>query len=228
MLFRASVLAGCVLLLSGCNNDANTLNGQYYDFSQSSQQWQAGFADYDSDNAEIYELDSGLRDLPAGFIGKGFYLAGMNRSDDLFMFISRQITGLEPSSRYQLSVAVQLLTNAGAGCVGIGGAPGEAVYLKFGYAEQQPAQNGYYLNVDKGQQSQDGSHGRVIGDIAANGLSCDGLGFASKTVVSAGRTPLQFTSNSDGSIWVFIGTDSGFEGLTRLYYQQVELYLTKL
>lgn len=109
MFFRASVLAGSVLLLSGCNNDANTLNGQYYNFSQSSQQWQAGFADYDSDNAEIYELDSGLRDLPAGFTGKGFYLAGMNRSDDLFMYISRQITGLEPSSRYQLSVAVQLL-----------------------------------------------------------------------------------------------------------------------
>lgn len=220
------LLAVSLLLLTGCEIDTVPPSEHYYNFNQGNQQWQAGFADYPDDNADIYQLTSGIRDLPAGFSGKGFYLAGMNRSDDLFMYIKRQITGLEPSSRYQLSVAVRFLTDAGADCFGIGGAPGESVYLKFGYAEQEPKQAGYYLNVDKGNQSQDGSRGRVIGNIAAADIGCDGQKFAGKTVTGSGNTPLRFTSNADGTIWVFIGTDSGFEGLTRLYYQELELRIT--
>ena len=222
------IIAISLLLLNGCDIEYRTPSEHYYDFHQGTQQWQAGFSDYPSDNADIYQLDSGLRDLPAGFAGKGFYLAGMNRSDDLFMYIKKQISGLQPSTRYQLSVAVKFLTDAGANCVGIGGAPGEAVYVKFGYAEQQPQQENYYLNIDKGNQSQDGSNARVIGNIAATALSCDGQRFASKTLTGAGNTPLQLTSSPDGTIWVFIGTDSGFEGLTRLYYQQLELRFTAL
>ncbi len=221
-----SMLAGSLLMLTGCEIDTVNPSEHYYNFNQGSQQWQAGFSDYPSDNAAIYQLASGIRDLPTGFSGKGFYLAGMNRSDDLFMFIKRKITGLQPSTRYQLSISVRFLTDAGANCVGIGGAPGESVFLKFGYAEQEPKQDGYYLNVDKGNQSQDGSHGRVIGNIAATGLSCEANSFASKTVTGSGKTPLRFTSNADGTAWVFIGTDSGFEGLTRLYYQEVQLGIT--
>ena len=220
-LFSASLL-----LLAGCDIDTVNPSDHYYNFNQGNQQWQAGFSDYPNDNADIYQLDSGIRDLPTGFSGKGFYLAGMNRSDDLFMFIKRKITGLQPSSRYQLSASVRFLSNAGTNCFGVGGAPGESVYLKFGYAEQEPIQADYYLNVDKGNQSQDGSHSRVIGNVAAEEAGCDGEKFAGKTVTGAGETPLQFTSNADGTIWVFIGTDSGFEGLTRLYYQELELRIT--
>lgn len=217
------LLAGSLLLLSGCDIEYGTLPAHYYDFRDGAQQWQPGFSDYPSDNADIYELESGIRALPTGFSGTGFYLAGMNRSDDLFMYIKKQITGLEPSTRYQLSVSVRFLTDAGANCVGIGGAPGESVYLKFGYAATEPKQAGYYLNADKGNQSQDGTQGRVIGNIAAADLECDGEKFASKTVTDSGTTPLHFTSNADGTIWIFIGTDSGFEGLTRLYYQELDL-----
>lgn len=219
-------LLACSWLLASCEIDTVNRSAHYYDFNQGNQQWQAGFSDYPSDNADIYQLDSGIRNLPTGFAGKGFYLAGMNRSDDLFMYIKRKITGLEPSSRYQLSVSVRFLTNAGKNCMGVGGAPGESVYLKFGYAEQEPMQAGYYLNVDKGNQSQDGTHARVFGNIAAADADCNGGKFAGKIVTGAGDTPLQFTSNADGTVWVFIGTDSGFEGLTRLYYQELELRIT--
>ncbi|SEH85542.1 hypothetical protein SAMN05660691_01819 [Rheinheimera pacifica] len=217
------LLAGSLLLLTGCDIEYGTLPEHYYDFRHDAHQWQPGFSDYPRDNADIYQLESGMRDLPTGFSGKGLYLAGMNRSDDLFMYIKKQITGLQPSTRYQLSVSVRFLTNAGADCMGVGGAPGESVYLKFGYAATEPKQAGYYLNADKGNQSQDGTQARVIGNVAAPGISCDGQNFASKTVSGGGNTPLQFTSNADGTIWVFIGTDSGYEGLTRLYYQELEL-----
>lgn len=217
------LLISSLLLQTSCDIEYGLVPQHYYDFRQGAQQWQAGFSDYPSDNADIYQLQSGIRTLPSGFEGQGFYLAGINRSDDLFMYIKKQITGLQPSTRYQLSVSLRFLTDAGANCVGTGGAPGESVYLKFGYDATEPKQAGYYLNTDKGNQSQDGTQARVIGTIAAPEIGCDGQNFASKTLTGSGNTPLQFTSNADGSIWVFIGTDSGFEGLTRLYYQELEL-----
>lgn len=223
-----ALLTSSLLLLNGCELDTGTSPAHYYDFRQGNQQWQAGFSDYPTDNATTYELESGIRNLPTGYTGQGFYLKGMNRSDDLFMYIKRKITGLEPATRYQLSVSVRFLTDAASDCMGVGGAPGESVYLKFGYASQEPQQSGYYLNVDKGNQSQDGSNARVIGNIASGEISCDSDKFASKIVSGSGNTPLQFTSNADGSIWVFLGTDSGFEGLTRLYYRELELRFTPL
>lgn len=217
-----------VLLLNGCDVEYGTKPQHYYDFRQNAQQWQTGFTDYPTDNADIYQLQSGIRDLPTGFSGKGLYLAGMNRSGDLFMYIKKQIRGLEPSTRYQLSASVRFLTDAGADCISVGGARGKAVYVKFGYAATEPKQDGYYLNADKGNQAQDGTQARVIGNIASPELNCSGLQFASKTVTGSGNTPLQFTSNADGSIWVFVGTDSGYEGLTRLYYQELELRFTAI
>ena len=123
MPFRVlSLLLGSMLSLTSCDIDYASDTDYYYDFRQGSQQWQAGFSDYSSDNADIYQLDSGLRPLPTGFSGTGYYLQGMNRSDDLFMYLKRQISGLQPTTSYQLAVSVRLRTDAGANCVGVGGA----------------------------------------------------------------------------------------------------------
>ena len=77
-----ALLTSSLLLLNGCEIDTGTSPAHYYDFRQGNQQWQAGFSDYPTDNATIYELQSGVRNLPTGFTGQGFYLQGMNRSDE--------------------------------------------------------------------------------------------------------------------------------------------------
>lgn len=217
------------LLLAGCkvqlNNDEKDAKFDYQ-FNLGAQGWQAGFADYPADNADIYQLDAGIKTLPAGFSGTGFMLSGHNRSDDLFMFIKRRISGLEPSTRYQASVKVTLLSHSGAGCVGIGGAPGESVYLHFGYADIEPKQQGYTLNVPKGNQSQDGAQSKVMGDIAVADIPCDGSRYKTKSLSSVPAKNLTLTTDSSGSIWFFIGTDSGYEGKTTLFYQGIELTLT--
>ena len=54
--------------------------------------WTAGFADLPADfDPALYELDSGHRPLPDGLEGRGLYIQGHNRSDDLFMFFKRQV-----------------------------------------------------------------------------------------------------------------------------------------
>ena len=216
------LLAGCKVQLNSDEKDAKF----DYQFNLGAQGWQAGFADYPADNADIYQLDAGIKTLPAGFSGTGFMLSGHNRSDDLFMYMKRRISGLEPSTRYQASAKVTLLSHSGAGCVGIGGAPGESVYLHFGYADIEPKQQGYTLNVAKGNQSQDGAQSKVLGNIAVTGVPCDGSKYQAKTISSAADKRLTFTSDSSGAVWIFIGTDSGYEGKTTLFYQGIELKLT--
>lgn len=218
-----------LVLLSGCKIDLTdkeqTANFQYA-FAQGALGWQAGFADYPQENSGNYELGSGIKTLPSGFTGSGFMLSGHNRSDDLFMYLKRRITGLSPSSRYQASLKVSFLSHSGAGCVGIGGAPGEAVYLHFGYADIEPKQSGYTLNVPKGNQSQDGAQSKVLGDIAVAGLPCDASKYQSKMLSSTATKNLTLTTDASGAVWIFVGTDSGFEGKTTLYYQNIELNFT--
>ena len=83
-----------------------------------------------------------------------------------------------------LTNLLTFLSNAGVDCAGVGGAPGESVYLKFGYGDKEPKQEGYYLNLDKGQQAESGSHAKVIGNVAAQGADCGGVKFAEKTIQS--------------------------------------------
>jgi len=218
--------------MAGCDGEISLgqpgTNRYQYNFTLGAQNWQVGFSDYPVEHAEIYELKHGIKALPKGFSGQGLMLSGHNRSDDLFMFIKRRITGLTPNSRYRASLKLNFLSNIGEGCYGIGGSPGESVFVKFGYAEQEPKQAEYYLNVPKGYQSEDGSQAKVIGNFAAKDANCEATVYKSKTIETTAAQTLEFTSNADGSIWLFIGTDSGFEGLTTIYYRAVDLLLVPL
>ena len=41
------------------------------------------------------------------------------------------------------------------------------------------------------------------------------------------QTPFSAKANDKGELWLIVGTDSGFEGLTTLYYTQIKASLTK-
>lgn len=221
-------------MLSACNADIRIGNGfateerQIFDFESGPQGWIAGFSDYDVNNAAIFNLQSGVTALPNDTSRKGFRLAGNNASDDLFMFITSRFRGLRVSTRYTADVVVELISNAGANCAGIGGAPGESVYVKFGFAEQQPMQEGYFLNVDKGNQSNGGAQASVIGNVAIANLDCSGVSFGRKTVQTTLQSRLEFTTTSDGRIWLFLGTDSGFEGRTDIYFDSIDIRVRPL
>ena len=97
-------------------------------------------------------------------------------SDDLFMLFKGQIDGLVPGARYAAVVSVEITTDTPAGCFGIGGAPGESVWIKVGATaiEPLPVFEGAYLrmNIDIGNQANGGDHAVVLGDIA-NSRRCE-------------------------------------------------------
>jgi len=205
-----------------------------YDFNEGEQGWEAGFTDY---GPEI-EVDtrSGIEPLPdsLGQSGTGFMLSGMNRSDDLFMFLKRQIganEGVQAGQSYRVTYRLVIASDAATGCMGIGGAPGESVFLKAGAVAEEPLvelRDGYWhLTVDKDNQSSGGRDVWLVGDIA-NGIECeesiaDGHPYAS---IEREYTHTEVvTADANGELWLIVGTDSGFEGRTELFYQVIEVTL---
>ena len=192
-----------------------------FDFNRGPQGFVAGFADYPPGDAAIYELTSDYRTLPSPLESQsGLFLSGVNRSDDLFMFFKGPISGLQPGALYTVGVSVEFATNTPAGCFGVGGSPGESVWIKAGVSalEPLPVRDGSYLrmNIDIGRQSGSGAQAVVLGNIA-NSRSCEQpLQWELKSF--QGSMPSPILMPADGRVWLLFGTDSGFESRTEIYF----------
>jgi hypothetical protein len=194
--------------------------------------WQASYADYTPGQEATIGFASGHEQLPAPLdASAGVYLASDNRSDDVFMYLWRPVTGLAPNRRYRVEVSVTFATNAPAGCFGIGGSPGESVYLKAGASPREPANvitNGLVVpNFDKGNQAESGLDAVAIGDFTqpTPGDDCLAPSYQRKTLTT-GNSPPFVTSDAEGRLWLVIGTDSGYEGHTRAYFLELTATLT--
>jgi len=208
-----------------------------YDFRRGTLGWTADFADYPPNIGTGYQLDARLRFMPRKLTRlprQGFYIQGINRSADLFMFLKRRLAvedGIVAGQTYRIEYVVTLASNAASGCIGIGGAPGESVFLKAGASSIEPLAvlqpNGWLrMNVDKGNQSQGGTAASVAGNIA-NGIDCEQASpyYPFALIQRIHQHTTNVTANEAGELWLLVGTDSGFEGLTRLYYQSIRVKL---
>ena len=188
-----------------------------------------GFADLPADfDQQTFELDHGHRPLPDGLEGSGIYVQGHNRSDDLFMFLKRQVDELRPNTSYAVSVSIDLATNVPAGLFGIGGSPGSSVFVKAGASTSEPVadqdSNGYLrMNIDKGNQSRGGESMVVLGNVAHSGVV--NREYLIKTLDTMDLA-LSVNTDNEGRVWLIAGTDSGFEGLTELYYSRINFTLS--
>ncbi len=200
------------------------------DFNDSANGWKAGFADYPAGSETFYELSSGVETLPnsLGKNRKGFKISGNNHSDDLFMFVTKKFTGLQPNTRYDVQFAVTFGTNAKSNCVGVGGAPGEGVTFKAGATKVEPVAvntgaGNLLMNIDKGNQTIGGSDAIAIGNIA-NGRDCSSPdnSYLKKTLKSEKGSFSTFTSN-DGSLWILFSTDSGYESTSTIYFTNAKI-----
>jgi len=79
------------------------------------------------------------------------------------------------------------------------------------------------MNIDKGNQTTDGEAMIRLGSVAHPEVT--GEEYRIKTLDNLER-PLQVVSDSEGRIWLIVGTDSGFEGPTALYYARIAYAFT--
>jgi len=200
-----------------------------FDFSQSQDDWIGDFTGLPSNDFDstLYELKFEYTDLPSSLgARKSIMMSGNNHSHDLFMFMKRKISGLIPNTAYNLVFEVELASNTREGSVGAGGSPG-SIYLKAGASDIEPIKVIYYnqfvLNIDKGLQNKSGSNAITLGDISIPSSAPDYVLITRSNASSSSGQPFIAHTNSDGELWLFIGTDSGFEGTTTVFYTKVNI-----
>ena len=193
-----------------------------FDFSSGDQGFTSDFADLPAGyDPEFYNLVADHRNLPAEIgVGKGLFISGINHSDDLWMFWKKKLTGLQPNTEYQVVLDIEMASNVAPGLVGVGGAPGESVYVKAGVSQAEPlvapdSEGQLRLTVDKGNQSTSGSAAAVLGNVAKENDNSEQYAILHRNNRSIQQSA---TTSADGSLWIFFGTDSGFESTTALYY----------
>jgi len=226
ILAAVTLFALGMLQCGGGPTDPSGTRTAIADFSYGQHQWEPGFADYPVGQEAFYELEAEHRNLPVPLdtSKRGLYISGNNHSDDLFMFWKGQIVGLVPNRTYLASFNLEFATNVPSGCGGVGGPPGESVYVKAGATEIEPEAidlGGFYqMNIDKGNQSQGGEDAVVLGDVASSQECGQGTPQWELKQLSSAET-VEVASDGDGRVWVFMGSDSGFEATTSLYYTRI-------
>ncbi|MEE4155527.1 MAG: hypothetical protein V2I27_15315 [Erythrobacter sp.] len=200
-----------------------------FDFGAVGEEWTSDIAEWGS-SREMVEFAAEVEEVPDNQGITGLKLAGTNRSDDLAMFTWRRIENLEPDQPYRIEVELEIASNVPEGCVGVGGAPGESVYIKAGASAVEPEVNpaDQLLNLDKGNQSNGGENAVVIGDLAVPGLTDCGLEgpFALDMLTTEEDQAPVVTSDENGNLWLILLSDSGFEARSIWYLVSARFTLT--
>ncbi|WP_044129380.1 hypothetical protein [Rudanella lutea] len=194
-------------------------------FANGQNGWEGEYTDYGVAQDSLIEFKFEYVKLPSPLDStrKSLHVYGRNRSDDLFMFVRKKLTGLAPNTDYTLLFDVELASMYPENSVGIGGSPATSVFLKAGASALKPEKvkkdDFYNLSVDKGSQSDEGKNAVIIGNVA-NGKQEEGYALIQR---SNKDKPLTVKTNEAGELWIFVGTDSGFEGDQSLYYSRVKV-----
>lgn len=225
-----------LIFLASCHQGQDSAPWQqryFFDFSAASDAWTPVFADYPVGQDAFHELAFAWSELPAPLQElSGVYLSGHNHSDDLLMMIKTALPPVKANTFYRLSLSMEIATNAGKNCIGIGGAPGESVYIKAGASPLEPTrleQNGTWrTSIDLGQQANPGAYSAVLGDAASTQTDCNNTQYELKTLTLPPESAFQLQTDDTGIVWLYFLSDSGFEGKTTLYFTRASALLEEI
>ncbi len=215
----------CVSLVSCRKKDQEPVHQYRFQFNAGTHGWKAFFSDYPVGEETFFELEFAHQNLPAPLDPsvKALKISGNNHSDDLLSMITRKFEGLKPNTTYAVTFNVELASNVATNSIGIGGTPDLA--LGAGGLSYEPKstvdeQDWYRPNFSSALQSRLSNDTlKMLGRIGVNDTTTD------YTLINRnnGKDPVYITSNANGELWLLIGTDSGFEGPTTLYFKSIDI-----
>jgi hypothetical protein len=182
-------------------------------------------------------LHDGIFPMPDGIGGSGLLVQSTNRSDDIDMYIVKELgpeDGVAADTTYEVDfLELALAGDAPVGALGVGGAPelhisGVAtatdplpfVVDEFDHVRHPPG----VLTFDNSVEL--GSNGACLADGAVDDGDLEPCPAPpARTLFRLNEfTPdatTQVTTGPEGRFWVMIGGHSGFEGFSAIYYQRV-------
>ena len=231
---RSSLVSPVFCFLLACSSSAPTMHDaveeRRFDFAGGALPgWAFGIADF-SDGTQPANVVTSVQLAPSPFSGHALLLAGTNRSDDLMVYAKTRLTGLRPLQQYRVTGSVSVLTDVPSGCIGVGGAPGESVWVVMAAAAEEPAtvlQGGEYrLNLPRGNQGTSGPAGIVLGNLANTVADCGPRRWERKSLSGGAEQSIVVSADREGRMWVVVGMDSGFEATSQVFIQRFDLSLT--
>jgi hypothetical protein len=210
--------------LSACNNDdVETDTVVESDFQENENGWTGHYALYEDAHQDSISFLSGRRRLvsPLDTTRYGFKVEGKNVEDSLFLYVKKKLSGLNPSKTYFVYYSVDLssgypdtINSAGRlGSLKVGASANEPLIVKSGGASY----NGVAIN--KGLWNVDGKEMVVLGNLS-NTATTPGyklIGYNNNT------KPVAVTPNTQGEIWLCVGADTRFKGITSVLFDRIKV-----
>jgi hypothetical protein len=180
-------------------------------------------------------INSGIFPMPDGLKRKGFLLQGNNHSDDIDMFLIRRFS-VKREKTYQLRITVDLAGNAPIGAIGVGGDP--ELTVQAAATEISPHRfvvdsDNFVrfpdLEIGPNQLTEVNTNGVCLSEGVLGASVCPPPGEKIPFDLKRGRLsrPITIRPKSD-HFWLMIGTSSGFEGLSAIYYTRVKVELNEI
>lgn len=196
------------------------------DLSKGTDGWLAFFSDYPRNSDTFYELRYEYAPLPAPIDqGNALKISGNNHSDDLLCLIYKRIDGLKPNKIYTVGFSIDLASNVAKNSVGVGGSPD----LMLGAGGTSTPPSNVVDNIDYYRPNftvalQSGLPNEVMDTLGRIGVAENNTVY---TMINRNNLShkIQLKANENGQLWLMIGTDSGFEGITTLYYSKITVTL---
>jgi len=181
-----------------------------------------------------WRLQSGIFPLPDGLPGFGYLVQGTNHSDDLDMYLVRRFgpdQGFRPNSNYKVQVTVDLAGDAPRNAIGIGGDPELHVQavLATGFVPTRFKVDSedwvrHLMPLESFPRTLVATNGVCDASEEATTDRCD-LQSRIPFELKKGKpsSVLQVRTDSSGRFWLMVGSHSGFEGFTGIYYTRIQM-----
>ena len=218
-----------LLTLAQCDENKSSDTLTYtFEFEDGDEEWQSFFSDYPEGDEEFYELNFERTVLPDPLDNDthALKLSGNNHSDDLLSIVYRKFSGLKPNTKYKITFDVDMASITPSNSVGVGGSP-DLSFGAGGIAEAPSNslddQNHYRPNFESALQS--GLSNEVFKVLGKIGVKENNTQW---TMINRHnkKDGITLETNGAGELWLMMGTDSGFESTTTLYFKKITIRMT--
>ena len=223
--FLAVGIVATIGLITGCGGSTSKPSigtDINYSFAQNIDGWEFGYSDYTTltkptDVEHIHTIS------PIQGASKALYMSGTNESSSLLLYTTRKVNGLLPKTIYKGKFTVTFASDTPAGCAGVGGSPGESVWLIGAVTDIKPenTQQGdtVQLNISRGNQSTEGDSSAVLGTIGVPDVPCTANNRQAVIKTLGPSKWISFRTDNTGSAWILVGIDSGALGNSRIWLE---------
>ncbi len=216
-----------------CNVDEDRPEPSLYTvntFENDAEGWEALFADYPQGLEDSLKLSFDYGSFfPSELIGdvKAIIQTGYAANSDLFMFIKKQISGLEPEKQYAVVFNIELYAQLNQEYEGDIEQENKGSFLKSGVFTDEP---GVILADGTGETPDTLVPDFQIGEANEAGLDMINVGKLEYTIPGATpvinfgssvENPVNVMSDADGKVWLVLGVDTNIPVYMSIYYSNI-------